>query len=73
MNTMFMRTPSNTAVKKDLSPEQREELLGALQTRFEKNMNRHRGLEWAKVLTKLEANTEKLWSLSFVITATTMS
>src|SRR6266702_2091450 len=49
--------------KKDLSPEQREELLRALKARFEKNMNRHKGLEWAKVQAKLEANTEKLWSL----------
>ena len=49
--------------KNELSPEQREELLGALKTRFEKNMNRHQGLEWAKVQAKLEANTEKLWSL----------
>src|SRR5881628_3260690 len=50
--------------KKDLSPEQRKELLGALKARFEKNMNRHKGLEWAKVQAKLEANTEKLWSLN---------
>src|SRR6266511_267345 len=50
--------------KKDLSPEQREELLRALRARFEKNMNRHEGLEWAKVKAKLEANTEKLWSHS---------
>ena len=50
--------------KKKLSPEQREELLGALKARFEKNMNRHKGLEWAKVKAKLEANTEKLWSLN---------
>src|SRR5882724_11737040 len=50
--------------KKDLSPEQREELLRALKTRFEKNMNRHKGLEWAKVQAKLEANAEKLWSLN---------
>src|SRR6267143_1554048 len=49
---------------KDLSPEQREELLGALKARFEKNMNRHKDLEWAKVQAKLEANAEKLWSLS---------
>jgi hypothetical protein len=49
--------------KKDLSPKQREELLGALKTRFEKNMNRHQGLEWAKLQVKLEANAEKLWSL----------
>src|SRR5207245_6270631 len=50
--------------KDDLSPEQREELLGALKTRFEKNMNRHKGLEWDKVQAKLEANAERLWSLS---------
>src|SRR5579864_4028681 len=49
--------------KKDLSPEQREELLSAWKARFEKNMNRHKGLEWAKIQAKLEANTEKLWSL----------
>jgi len=53
-----------TSNKKELSPEQREELLRALQARFEKNMNRHKGLEWAKVQAKLEANTEKLWSLN---------
>jgi hypothetical protein len=47
--------------KKDSSPEQREELLGALKARFEKNMNRHEGLEWAKVQTKLEANVKR-WS-----------
>jgi hypothetical protein len=50
--------------KKELSPEQREELLRALKARFEKNMNRHKGLEWAKVQARLEANTEKLWSLN---------
>src|SRR3989304_2004063 len=50
--------------KKELSPEQREELLRTLKARFEKNMNRHKGLEWAKVQAKLEANTEKLWSLN---------
>jgi hypothetical protein len=50
--------------KKELSPEQREELLRALKARFEKNMNRHKGLAWAKVRAKLEANTEKLWSLN---------
>jgi hypothetical protein len=47
-----------------LAPEQREELLRALKARFEKNMNRHKGLEWAKVQAKLEASTEKLWSLN---------
>jgi hypothetical protein len=49
---------------KELAPKQREELLGALKTRFEKNTNRHKGLEWAKLQAKLEANTEKMWSLS---------
>lgn len=47
-----------------MPPEQREELLRALKARFEKNMNRHKGLEWAKVQAKLEADTEKLWSLN---------
>jgi hypothetical protein len=55
---------SNVKTKKVLSPEQREELLRALKARFEKNMNRHKSLEWAKVQAKLEANTEKLWSLN---------
>ena len=50
--------------KKKLSPGQREELLGALKARFEKNMTRHKGLEWAKVKAKLEANPAKLWSLN---------
>jgi hypothetical protein len=50
--------------KKELSPEQREGLLSALKARFEKNMNRHKGLEWAEVQAKLEADTEKLWSLN---------
>jgi len=56
--------------KKQLSPEQCEEILSVLKARFENNMNRHKGLEWAKVQAKLEAclsgrqaNTEKLWSL----------
>ncbi len=47
-----------------MKAKQHEELLGALKARFEKNMNRHKGLEWAKVQAKLEANTEKLWSLN---------
>jgi len=55
------KTKSNT---KKLSSEQREELLRALKARFEKNINRHKGLEWAKIQTKLEANAEKLWSLN---------
>src|SRR2546423_1241501 len=50
--------------KRELSPGQREELLTALKARFEKNMYRHKGLEWAKVQAKLEANPDKLWSLS---------
>src|SRR6187431_677615 len=50
--------------KKKLSSEQREELLKTLKARFEKNMNRHKGFEWAKVQAKLEANTEKLYSLN---------
>ena len=49
---------------KELSPEKREELLRALKARFEKNMNHHKGLQWAKVQVKLEANSEKLWSLN---------
>jgi hypothetical protein len=51
--------------KKELSPTQREELIRALKDRFEKNMNRHNGLEWAKVEVKLGTGSsgEKLWSL----------
>jgi len=49
--------------KKELSPKQREELLSALKDRFERNLNRHKGLDWAKVQARLEANPEKLWSL----------
>src|SRR5271168_2845940 len=59
-----MRTAKASGGKKALSPAQREELLRALKARFEKNMNRHQGLEWAKVQARLEANAEKLWSLS---------
>src|SRR5438093_5038805 len=50
--------------KKQLSPEQSKELLRALKARFEKNMNRHKSLEWAKVQAKLEADAEKLRSLN---------
>lgn len=50
--------------KKELPAKQREELLKTLKTRFEKNMIRHRGLDWEKVQTRLEAHAEKLWSLS---------
>ena len=49
--------------KQKLSAEQRDELLRTLKSRFEKNMNRHKGLEWAKVKTRLEAKPAKLWSL----------
>ena len=50
--------------KKELPPKQRGELLSGLKVRFEKNMNRHKGLEWAKIQVKLGANAEKLWSLN---------
>jgi hypothetical protein len=50
--------------KKELSPEQGEDLLKTLKARFENNLNRHAGLEWAKIQAKLEANPEKLWSLN---------
>jgi hypothetical protein len=49
--------------KKKLSPQQHPELFKALQARFEKNMNRHKGFKWADVQQRLEANSEKLWSL----------
>ena len=54
--------------KNKLSTKEREELLETLQARFEKNMNRHKGLEWAKVKAKLEANSAKLWSLHIMET-----
>ncbi|HEY2347430.1 MAG TPA: DUF4256 domain-containing protein [Puia sp.] len=50
-------------MKNKLSKEQREELIKKLKASFEKHMNRHKGLEWSKVLVKLEADTEKCWSL----------
>lgn len=50
--------------KKELSSEQREELIDVLKKRFEKNKNRHIGLDWGNVQAKLEANTGKLWSLN---------
>lgn len=55
---------NNTGNEKELTPEQREELIRTLKVRFEKNMNFHKGLEWAKVQVKLEASEEKLWSLN---------
>src|SRR5205814_9102662 len=54
--------------KKKLSAKEREELLETLQARFEKNMNRHKGLDWAKVKAKLEASSAKLWSLHMMET-----
>jgi len=51
-------------MKKKLSSEEHSALLKTLKTRFEKNMTRHKGLEWAKVEAKLKANSEKLWSLN---------
>lgn len=59
-----MSKESKTSNRKSLSPEQQEEILGILKARFEKNMERHKDLEWANVHAKLEANAEKLWSLS---------
>jgi hypothetical protein len=60
-----MKTMTNINTKiKQFSPEQRQELLRVLKARFEKNMNRHKGLEWAKVQDKLQGKTEKLWSLN---------
>jgi hypothetical protein len=53
-----------SAAKNELSPKQREALLKAVQARFEKNMNRHPKLDWAKVQARLEANPGKLWSLN---------
>jgi len=62
---MTATTARNThSNKKDLSREQRERLLKALKDRFQKNMNRHQGLEWATVQAKLEANAERLWSVN---------
>jgi hypothetical protein len=50
--------------KRELSAEQRGELLSALKARFEQNMHRHAGVEWTEVQARLEANAEKLWSIS---------
>src|SRR4029079_17117654 len=50
--------------KKVLSPKQSAELIGVLKARFEKNMNRHKGLEWTNVQSKLEGDPEKLWSIN---------
>src|SRR5438552_12599717 len=58
------RARNNNSNEKVLSPEQRAKQLSELRDRFEKNMNRHKGLAWDKVQAKLEANAEKLWSLN---------
>jgi hypothetical protein len=55
---------NNNGETRELSPEKREGLLGVLEARFKKNMNRHKGLAWAEVLRNLEAHPEKLWSLN---------
>jgi len=57
-----MTNPKST--KKELSVKQREELLATLKARFEKNMNRHKGIEWAEVQARMEGNAGKLWSLN---------
>jgi Protein of unknown function (DUF4256) len=63
VNHKTMRKPLNSK-KKDLPAEQRKKLLEVLKSRFEKNMNRHNGLEWAEVQARLQTNAEKLWSLN---------
>jgi len=57
---------TSTAKQKKLSSEQQKELFKTLKARFEKNMNRHKGLDWAKVQAKLESNAGKLYSLSLM-------
>lgn len=56
--------PQRPASQKTPLPKQREELLRTLEVRFEQNRDRHKGLEWAKVQARLEANADKIWSLS---------
>lgn len=58
------KSVSRAGRKKELSAGQREEVLDLLKVRFEKNMSRHKGLEWSKIQARLESNSEKLWSLS---------
>jgi hypothetical protein len=66
VNYLFLKVKlmAIAETKKGLSPEQREDLFKTLKNRFEKNMNRHKGLEWAKIKIKLESDLEQLWSLS---------
>jgi uncharacterized protein DUF4256 len=59
-----MGATNSSKKKKELSSEQRKQMLNVLKARFEKNPNRHKGIEWAKIQAKLEANPEKLWSLN---------
>jgi hypothetical protein len=59
-----MTNIDNISNKKELSPEQRDELLRILKNRYEKNMNRHNGIEWAKVNEKIENNSKNLWSIN---------
>ncbi len=59
-----MPKSNKVSIKRELSAEQREELLTRLKARFENNINRHPGLEWARVRARLEANAEKLWALN---------
>ena len=61
---MKARTRNVSSSKKELTPEQRDQLLKTLKSRFEKNMNRHKGLGWSKVQVKLEGNARRLWSVS---------
>ncbi len=61
---MTMPRTSGASSKKELSPQQRDGLLSSLEARFKKNMNRHAGLDWAKVQAKLAANAEKTWSIN---------
>lgn len=53
-----------TDSKNKLSPKEQEELMKVLQTRFEKNMPRHKGMDWSTIKARLEAKSEKLWSLN---------
>lgn len=61
---MGMKKQTTTSSKKELSSKQAEELIKILKARFEKNMNRHKGIGWSKVQAKLESNPKKLWSLN---------
>ena len=64
LNLRNQQTSNAMAPSTKLSPKDREQLLKTLKDRFEKNKNRHKGIDWSKVQAKLEANADKLWSLS---------